>query len=82
MHIAHLALYPDTMCSILLDITDDEQFICGGSRDRRLSVLWDSYRSWCEEAGAPECGNCYFPEHVFLFNFTCLQLFAAVHRGA
>jgi hypothetical protein len=51
MHIAHLSLYPDAYCSVLLDITDNQDIIRGSSRDSRLHTLWLSYRKWCEEAG-------------------------------
>lgn len=51
MHIGHLALYPDAMLSILLDLTDDQTFISGNSRDARLETLWRSYKAWCEDGG-------------------------------
>lgn len=51
MHVCHLSLYPDAFCSVLLDLTDDQQIIPGNSRDSRLHVLWRSYRSWCEQGG-------------------------------
>lgn len=48
MHIAHLAMYPDLVIAVLLDITDDSRLLEGNSRDARLAVLWRSYRAWCE----------------------------------
>ncbi len=49
MHISHLAIIPDCICSSLLDWTDTTRYFEGSSRDKRLDVLWHSYRTWCEE---------------------------------
>ena len=51
MHIAHLSLFPDSFCSVLLDLTDDQTFFAGASRDSRLHALWLSYHEWCEQGG-------------------------------
>ena len=48
MHITYLALGPDAIVSCLLDWTDDSTFIQKDSRDQRLTVLWNSYRNFCE----------------------------------
>ena len=40
--------------SCLLDWTDDETYIGGTSRDKRLASLWDSYRAWCDENNVVE----------------------------
>ena len=51
MHIAHLSLFPDAYCSVLLDLSDDQTFFPQPSRDGRLRELWESYRNWCEVGG-------------------------------
>ena len=48
MHITHLALGPDVIVSCLLDWTDTSIYVGGDSRDKRLTVLWSSYRRFCE----------------------------------
>ena len=48
MHITYLALGPDAIVSCLLDWTDDSTFIHRDSRDQPLTVLWTSYRNFCE----------------------------------
>ena len=48
MHIVHLALAVDVIISCLLDWSDDQSYVLGASRDKRLGSLWDSYRGWCE----------------------------------
>lgn len=48
MHIVHLALAVDVITSCLLDWSDDQTFVWGSSREKRLTSLWDSYRKWCE----------------------------------
>ena len=53
MHITHLALAPDVITSCLLDWSDDSSYFSGGSRDRRLNEMWQSYRSWCESQSYP-----------------------------
>jgi len=53
MHITHLALAPDVITSCLLDWSDDSSYFAGGSRDRRLNEMWQSYRSWCESQSYP-----------------------------
>lgn len=45
MHICHRSLYPDAYCSVMLDVTDDQTYFAGTSRDQRLLVLWKSYRN-------------------------------------
>ena len=51
MHVMHLSLFPDAYCSVLLDLTDSQDFIGGTSRDSRLQILYASYRDWCEQQG-------------------------------
>ncbi|CAL1152425.1 unnamed protein product [Cladocopium goreaui] len=53
MHTTHLALAPDVITSCLLDWSDDSSYFAGGSRDRRLNEMWQSYRSWCESQSYP-----------------------------
>lgn len=48
MHITYLALGPDVIVSCLLDWSDDSTFIERDTRDQRLTVLWTSYRNFCE----------------------------------
>ena len=48
MHLMHLATFPDTLVSMLCDLTD------GPNRDRDLTNLWDSYKQWCDEQGTGE----------------------------
>ena len=74
MHICHLSLYPDAFCSILLDLTDDQKFLPGNSRDARLHQLWVSYRKWCEEGGYDFCPKVFPPRKITMFTifFTTL----------
>ena len=53
MHIIHLALAPDCITSCLLDWSDNQLYIVGTSRDKRLQVLWENYRKWCESQTPP-----------------------------
>ena len=48
MHLLHLAMYPDILGSMLCDLSDGP----ASRRESELSSLWDSYRSWCEDAGS------------------------------
>ena len=48
MHICHLALYMDSISSVLLDLCDVPGLIPGQSRDSKLGVLWSNYHTWCE----------------------------------
>ena len=54
MHLVHLALFPDAITSALLDWTDNQWYVEGGSRDKRLAKLWENYRAYCEEAHITE----------------------------
>lgn len=49
MHLVHLTIAPDVIISCLLDWTDNEDYVSGNTRDRRLEALWENYRGWCEE---------------------------------
>ena len=49
MHLVHLTIAPDVIVSSLLDWTDSDQYVSGSSREKRLSELWDHYRSWCDD---------------------------------
>lgn len=51
MHVVHLALAPDAICSMLMDWSDDTTYVLENSREKRFGKLWDSYRQWCEECG-------------------------------
>ena len=46
MHLVHLAVVPDVLCSLLLDLSDG-----AARREDELNNLYNSYHSWCEEAG-------------------------------
>ena len=48
MHLVHLAVAVDVITSCLLDWSDDKRFFNETSRDKRLTLMWNSYRSWCE----------------------------------
>lgn len=54
MHISHLALVPDAVCSVLLELTDTQAYFAGNSRDARLRALFDSYRLWAEQSEVPD----------------------------
>lgn len=45
MHIVHLAVGPDLVCAVLLDLSDPEP---GLTREAKLTGLWGSYNDWCE----------------------------------
>ncbi|CAE7654600.1 unnamed protein product [Symbiodinium microadriaticum] len=49
MHLVHLAVVPDVLCSLLLDLSDG-----AARREDELNNLYNSYHSWCEEAGVPD----------------------------
>ena len=58
MHLVHLAIIPDVLCSLLLDLSDT------GRRDEELGALWSSYHSWAESAGRTQSERTIqFPEH-------------------
>lgn len=48
MHIMHLAVVPDVLGSLLCDLSDGNP----SQRESELQALWDSYHSWCEDAGS------------------------------
>ncbi|CAE7704041.1 unnamed protein product, partial [Symbiodinium microadriaticum] len=50
MHLLHLAIYPDAILSMLLDLTDARR----AQREQALSDLWENYRAWCEALGVPD----------------------------
>ena len=47
MHLMHLATFPDTIMSMLSDLSD------GPRRESDLNDLWLSYREWCNSLGQP-----------------------------
>ena len=47
MHLVDLAISPDLIGSLLLDITDNGKVFAGLSRDLRLSSAFECYRNWC-----------------------------------
>lgn len=49
MHLVHLAIGPDVLVSLLLDWTDGNTYVQGNTRDKRLEVLFENYRQYCEE---------------------------------
>ena len=52
MHICYLACTVDVITSCLLDWSDSASlFFNGSSREKRLTQLWENYRSWCEFQG-------------------------------
>jgi predicted RNase H-like nuclease len=48
MHITHLALGVDTLSSVMLDVVDHPTLVAGTTKQRKLDVLWENYREWCE----------------------------------
>ena len=48
MHLVHLAIIPDMLVSLLLDLSD------GPRRDETLADLWESYKDWCDSQGASQ----------------------------
>ena len=48
MHIAYLSLFPDIICSCLLDWSNTARCIPGATREARLNALWQSYKAWCD----------------------------------
>ena len=54
MHIVHLALVPDACTSMLMDWTDNQDFVFESSREKRLAKLWHNYHNWCEVAGVTD----------------------------
>ena len=49
MHIVQLAVAPDCISSVMLDLTDDGvDVVCHGARDQKLQAMWQSYHEWCE----------------------------------
>ena len=71
MHICHLSLFPDAYCSVMLDLTDDQNYFAGTSRDQRLLVLWNSYREWAERSG--NVFWCFVPIWSIEFVFSYLN---------
>lgn len=47
MHIVDLAIAPDLIGSLILDITDSKTVYNGSSRDIRLTLAFTGYRDWC-----------------------------------
>ena len=47
MHLLYLAVLPDVLLSMLLDLSDGTPH-----RDLELETLWGNYRSWCESQGS------------------------------
>ena len=47
MRVTDLAIAPDMIGSLLLDLTDDATVFAGQSRDVRLNAAFESYRAWC-----------------------------------
>ena len=45
MHVVHLAVGPDLICSVLLDLSEPET---GLTQEAKLTGLWDSYHACCE----------------------------------
>lgn len=58
MHVVHLALAPDAICSALMDWSDDQTYFLGTSRDKRLDAMFENYRQWCETCGYPVSDRC------------------------
>ena len=53
MHLVHLAIIPDVLCSLLLDLSDT------GRRDDELGALWSSYHSWARVGRQNSIGTHY-----------------------
>ena len=54
MHVVHLAVGVDLITSMLQEITEDQTIFDGTSREKRLSMAFDAYRSWAEESAVPD----------------------------
>ena len=54
MHIAHLACVGDALVALLLDLSDSNYPWRGTSRDARLSLAWDNYKSYCQRWNVPD----------------------------
>ena len=48
MHLLHLAIFPDVILSMMLDLTD------AAHRDQALTDMWENYRGWCESLGSSD----------------------------
>ena len=79
MHICHLSLYPDAYCSVMLDVTDDQTFFAGTSRDQRLLVLWKSYREWAERSGNVFWWFLMFPTRSTEYGFSFTSNIALIY---
>ena len=54
MHVMHLACVGDALVALLLDLSDTAYPWAGASRDARLSLAWDNYKSYCQYWNAPD----------------------------
>ncbi|CAE7261600.1 unnamed protein product [Symbiodinium sp. CCMP2592] len=50
MHLLHLAIFPDAILSMMLDLTDHAT----PHRDQALTEMWENYRGWCESLGVAD----------------------------
>ena len=50
----HLACVGDALVALLLDLSDTAYPWAGASRDARLSLAWDNYKSYCQYWNAPD----------------------------
>ena len=48
MHITHLALGVDALSSVMLDVVDHPTLVAETTKQKKLDVLWENYREWCE----------------------------------
>ena len=58
MHLLRLATFPDTLVSILCDLTD------GPRRERDLNHLWDSYKERCDGQGRGVRSSCGYQTNI------------------
>ena len=49
MRITDLAIAPDLIGSLLLDVSDDSAVFAASTRDERLKMAFESYRKWCNQ---------------------------------
>ena len=50
MHILYLAIVADILLATLMDLTEDNTYFSGSSRESRLEEIWTIYLDWCNDA--------------------------------
>ena len=54
MHVVHLSVGVDLLTGMLLEVTDDATVFQAPSRSERLTMVWEAYVSWAEQAGVED----------------------------